>query len=95
MLNSDTGEELDYENNPGRHVIAIGGNRLSRGLTLEGLTVSYFLRTASMCDTLLQMARWYGFRQGYEDLIRIWTTDGIASWFGELALVEQSMRDSI
>jgi hypothetical protein len=41
------------------------------------------------------MARWYGFRLGYEDLIRIWTTDGIASWFGELALVEQSMRDSI
>jgi hypothetical protein len=62
---------------------------------LEGLTVSYFLRTASMCDTLLQMARWYGFRRGYEDLIRIWTTDGIARWFSELALVEQSMRDSI
>ena len=75
--------------------MAIGGNRLSRGLTLEGLTVSYFLRTASMCDTLLQMARWYGFRRGYEDLIRIWTTDGIARWFSELALVEQSMRDSI
>lgn len=95
VLNSDTGEELDYEDNPGRHVIAIGGNRLSRGLTLEGLTISYFLRTATMCDTLLQMARWYGFRHGYEDLIRIWTTDGIARWFGELALVEQSMRDSI
>ncbi|AGW12391.1 Z1 domain-containing protein [Megalodesulfovibrio gigas] len=95
VLNSDTGEELDYEENPGRHLIAVGGNRLSRGLTLEGLTVSYFLRTASMCDTLLQMARWYGFRLGYEDLIRIWTTDGIARWFGELALVEQSMRDSI
>lgn len=95
VLNSDTQEELDYENNPGRHVIAIGGNRLSRGLTFEGLTVSYFLRTASMCDTLLQMARWYGFRHGYEDLIRIWTTDGIAGWFGELALVEQSLRDSI
>ena len=95
VLNSDTGEELDYEYNSGRHLIAVGGNRLSRGLTLEGLTVSYFLRTASMCDTLLQMARWYGFRLGYEDLIRIWTTDGIARWFGELALVEQSMRDSI
>jgi hypothetical protein len=95
VLNSDTGEELDYENNPGRHLIAIGGNRLSRGLTIEGLTVSYFLRTATMCDTILQMARWYGFRLGYEDLIRIWTTDGIARWFGELALVEQSLRDSI
>lgn len=48
-----------------------------------------------MCDTLLQMARWYGFRHGYEDLIRVWTTDGIARWFSELALVEQSLRDSI
>ncbi|MBL8296559.1 MAG: Z1 domain-containing protein [Bryobacterales bacterium] len=95
VLNSVTGENLEYDEKPGRHIVAVGGNRLSRGLTLEGLTVSYFLRTASMCDTLLQMARWYGFRRGYEDLIRIWTTDGIARWFSELALVEQSMRDSI
>jgi hypothetical protein len=94
-LNSWTGENLEYEEKPGRHIVAVGGNRLSRGLTLEGLTISYFLRTATMCDTLLQMARWYGFRQGYEDLIRIWTTDGIARWFAELALVEQSLRDSI
>lgn len=94
-LNSVAGEDLEYDTKPGRYLIAVGGNRLSRGLTLEGLTVSYFLRTASMCDTLLQMARWYGFRTGYEDLIRIWTTDGIASWFSELALVEQSLRDAI
>lgn len=95
VLNSVTGEDLEYEERPGRHIVAVGGNRLSRGLTLEGLTVSYFLRTATMCDTLLQMARWYGFRGGYEDLIRIWTTDGIARWFAELALVEQSLRNSI
>ena len=94
-LNSVTGENLEYDEKPGRHLVVVGGNRLSRGLTLEGLTVSYFLRTASMADTLLQMARWYGFRHGYEDLIRIWTTDGIARWFSELALVEQSLRDSI
>ncbi len=48
-----------------------------------------------MADSLLQMARWYGFRAGYEDLIRIWTTEGIAQWFVELALVEESLRDSI
>lgn len=95
VLNSDTGEELEYDEKPGRHMIAVGGNRLSRGLTLEGLTISYFLRTAAMCDTLLQMARWYGFRKGYDDLIRIWTTDSVARWFGELALVEEAMRDSI
>jgi len=95
VLNSTTGEELEYEEKPERQLIAVGGNRLSRGLTLEGLTVAYFLRTTSMADSLLQMARWYGFRTGYEDLIRIWTTEGIAQWFVELALVEESLRDSI
>jgi len=95
VLNSTTGEELDYEDKPGRQLIAVGGNRLSRGLTLEGLTVAYFLRTTSMADSLLQMARWYGFRSGYEDLIRIWTTEVIAEWFVELALVEESLRDAI
>jgi hypothetical protein len=94
-LNSVTGENLEYDIRPSRHLVAVGGNRLSRGLTLEGLTISYFLRTAAMADTLLQMARWYGFRRHYEDLIRIWTTDGIAHWFTELALVEQSLRDAL
>ena len=95
VLNSLTGEELGYEEKPDCQLIAVGGNRLSRGLTLEGLTVAYFLRTTSMADSLLQMARWYGFRTGYDDLIRIWTTEGIAQWFVELALVEESLRDSI
>lgn len=95
VLNSTTGEELDYESQIDCQLIAVGGNRLSRGLTLEGLTVAYFLRTTTMADALLQMARWYGFRAGYDDLIRIWTTDGIAQWFVELALVEESLRDAI
>ena len=95
VLNSETKEELKYDASPDRHVIAIGGNRLSRGLTLEGLTISYFLRTTTMVDSLLQMCRWYGFRTGYGDLIRLWTTQGIADWFIELSLVEQSLRDSI
>jgi hypothetical protein len=95
VLNSTTGAELEYERQPARQLVAVGGNRLSRGLTLEGLTIAYFLRTTSLADSLLQMARWYGFRTGYEDLIRIWTTEGIAEWFVELALVEESLRDSI
>ncbi|NWE71132.1 Z1 domain-containing protein [Pseudomonas gingeri] len=95
VLNSTTGDELDYDAKPGRQLVAVGGNRLSRGLTLEGLTIAYFLRTTTLADALLQMARWYGFRAGYEDLIRIWTTEGIAQWFVELALVEESLRDSI
>lgn len=94
-LNSVAGENLDYDHRTTRHLVAVGGNRLSRGLTLEGLTISYFLRTTNLADALLQMARWYGFRTGYEDLIRIWTTEGIAHWFTELALVEQSLRDSL
>lgn len=95
VLNSTTGSELEYHEKPGRQLVAVGGNRLSRGLTLEGLTVAYFLRTTALADALLQMARWYGFRTGYDDLIRIWTTDGIAEWFVELALVEESLRDAI
>lgn len=95
VLNSTTGEQLEYEEKPDRQLIAVGGNRLSRGLTLEGLTIAYFLRTTSMADSLLQMARWYGFRSGYDDLIRIWTTEVIAQWFVELALVEESLRDAI
>lgn len=95
VLNSTTGAELEYDQNPGWQLVAVGGNRLSRGLTLEGLTVAYFLRTTTLADSLLQMARWYGFRTGYDDLIRIWTTEGIAEWFVELALVEESLRDSI
>lgn len=94
-LNSVSADELDYESNPPLRVIAVGGNRLSRGLTLEGLTVSVFLRTTNMCDTLLQMARWYGYRFGYEDLIRIYTTSDIAEWFSELAIVEDDMRDEV
>jgi len=95
VLNSTTGEELGYDTRPDCQLIAVGGNRLSRGLTLEGLTIAYFLRTTNLADSLLQMARWYGYRTGYEDLIRIWTTEKIAQWFVELALVEESLRDSI
>lgn len=59
-------------------VIAVGGFSLSRGLTLEGLTISYFLRNSMMYDTLMQMGRWFGDRPGYEDLCRIWIpADGV------------------
>ena len=56
----------------GLTVIAVGGYSLSRGLTLEGLMVSYFLRNSMMYDTLMQMGRWFGYRPGYEDLCRVW-----------------------
>lgn len=91
-INSDRGEVLDYELEPALKAIAVGGNRLSRGLTLEGLLVSYFARRSLQYDTLLQMARWFGYRGGYVDLTRIFTTRELASWFTDLALVETRLR---
>jgi hypothetical protein len=75
--------------------IAIGGNTLSRGLTLEGLLVSFFVRSASAYDTLLQMGRWFGYRFGYEDLPRIWMTEELRDAFFMLATVEQEIRNDI
>ncbi len=94
-LNSDSDDKLDFESHDPIKAICVGGNRLSRGLTLEGLTVSVFVRATSMADTLLQMARWYGFRIGYADTIRIYTTQAIAEWFAELALVEDDLRTEV
>lgn len=94
-INSDKGEVLDYEREPDLKAIAVGGNRLSRGLTLEGLLVSYFARRSTQYDTLLQMARWYGYRAGYEDLTRIYTTRELAGWFADLSLVEYRLRQDL
>ncbi len=68
------GGALEYSRNKakGLHVIAIGGLALSRGLTLEGLTVSYILRNTAASDTLMQMARWFGYRPDFEDLCRVY-----------------------
>ncbi|GAA1397939.1 Z1 domain-containing protein [Kitasatospora putterlickiae] len=92
--NSVSVERLDYENGPVT-AIAVGGNTLSRGLTLEGLVVSYFVRGASTYDTLLQMGRWFGFRKGYADLPRVWMTDDLRDWFRHIATVEAEMRRDI
>lgn len=94
-INSATGEVLDYEREPSLKAIAVGGNRLSRGLTLEGLLVSFFIRPSATYDTLMQMGRWFGFRGDYEDLTRIWTTMELAGWFSDLALVENRLREDI
>lgn len=77
---------------PSVTVIAIGGNTLSRGLTLEGLVCSYFARTARTYDSLMQMGRWFGYRPGYRHLMRVWTTQGLFDWFQELDQVEQDLR---
>ena len=94
-LNSSSDDILDYNANPDLKVIAIGGNTLSRGLTLEGLMCSYFTRNAGGYDTLLQMGRWFGFRKNYEDLTRVFTTPSHWDYFSHLAIVEEEVRNSI
>lgn len=95
VLNSDSDDELDYNSEEEIKVIAVGGNQLSRGLTLEGLMTSYYLRPSRQYDTLLQMGRWFGYRQGYQDLTRIYTTADIWGRFEHLALVEEEIRRDI
>lgn len=95
MINSASGEVLDYEAEPNLKAIAIGGNKLSRGLTLEGLLISFFARKSSQYDTLMQMGRWFGFQEGHEDLTRIYTTSELTEWFSDLADVESELREDI
>ena len=84
-VNQRTGAaSLDYgiaDKYPGVRVIAVGGNSLSRGLTLEGLSTSYFRRDPRAYDTLLQMGRWFGYRDGYLDLCRLWLTEEAEGWY--------------
>jgi hypothetical protein len=93
-VNGMAKEALDYKDHEenGRSVIAIGGDKLSRGLTLEGLSVSYFLRTSKMYDTLMQMGRWFGYRPGYLDLCRLFTTGELVRWYRHIALAETELR---
>lgn len=87
-------DRLDYDQGPVT-VIAIGGNTLSRGLTLEGLVVSFFVRSANVYDTLLQMGRWFGYRRGYRDLPRVWMPDETKEWYTHLSTVEAEIRREI
>lgn len=90
-----TGDRLDYKKDEPRAYIVIGGNTLSRGLTLEGLLVSYFLRTSNTYDTLLQMGRWFGYRRKYEDLSRLWMLERLENDFRFLCSIESEIRDEI
>ena len=95
VLNSSNEDKLDYAKDPSMKVIAVGGNKLSRGLTLEGLMVTFYLRESKQYDTLLQMGRWFGYRKGYEDLVRIYTNATLWRQFKDLAIVELEFRESI
>ncbi len=87
-------EALDYyDHRNGLSVIAIGGNKLSRGLTLEGLSVSYYLRASRMYDTLMQMGRWFGYRPGYVDLCRLFTSRELNEWFCHITHASEELRE--
>lgn len=86
-------DEIDYSRyEDGLSVIAVGGGRLARGITLEGLSTSYYLRTTRMYDSLMQMGRWFGYRPGYVDLCRLYTTETIYEWFNHITMATEEMR---
>lgn len=89
--------DLDYSEagERGLTVIAVGGFSLSRGLTLEGLTVSYFLRNSMMYDTLMQMGRWFGYRSNYEDLCRIWMPPQAIGWYAHIAEATEELHEEL
>lgn len=93
-IHGGSGEALDYfDHKNGLSVIAVGGNKLSRGLTLEGLSVSYYLRASRMYDTLMQMGRWFGYRGGYVDLCRLFTSRELNEWFCHITQASEELRE--
>ena len=94
-------KNLDYEkyeiepNDIGLRLIAVGGFSLSRGLTLEGLSASYFYRNSSMYDTLMQMGRWFGYRDKYRDLCKIWMPSDSMAWYSYISMASDKLRDEV
>ena len=93
-INGTAGDVLDYEahKEQGLNVIAIGGDKLSRGLTLEGLVVSYFTRPSKTYDTLMQMGRWFGYRDGYLDVTRLYAPEVLLNWFRHISDADRELR---
>jgi hypothetical protein len=90
--NSDWTRAFD---GPRPRVIAVGGNILSRGLTLEGLSVSYFYRKSLAYDTVMQMGRWFGYRDGYRDVCKLWIDGDVSVWFLEIAEALEELRSQL
>ena len=97
-VNMRTGAaSLDYSSHrkDGLRVIAVGGNSLSRGLTLEGLCVTYFHRNTKMYDTLMQMGRWFGYRPNYGDLVKVWMSSEAIDWYGQITRATEELKEEI
>lgn len=92
-VHSKSGESLTYEEGGPEKQIVVGGLKLSRGLTLEGLVVSYFYRRSVMYDSLMQMGRWYGYRDGYQDLLKLWITSESLDWYAHISEASDNLRE--
>ena len=95
VLNSDTPHTIDFDAEPTLKAVLVGGNKLSRGVTIEGLLVSYYVRESMYYDTLLQMGRWFGYRGDFIDLTRIYSTQLLVSCFHDLATAEEELRREV
>lgn len=99
VINSKSDEALDYsryaKEGVGLTAIAVGGLSLSRGLTVEGLTVSYMYRNTKMYDTLMQMGRWFGYRLGFEDLCRVHLSRDSINWYSHIASASEELVQQV
>ncbi len=98
VINSKMPEKLDFDRKihpEGVRVIVIGGYSLSRGLTLEGLCVTFFERNSNAYDTLLQMGRWFGYRPRYADLCKIWMSEELISWYSNITSDVSELKKDI
>ena len=92
-INGTANDVLDYQSPTPVTVVAVGGEKLSRGLTLDGLTVSYYLRASKTYDTLLQMGRWFGYRAGYLDATRLYTTPELIKYYVHITRASRELMD--
>lgn len=99
VVNSKSDEPLDYKkyerDGNSLTAIAVGGLSLSRGLTIEGLCISYMYRNTRMYDTLMQMGRWFGYRSGYDDLCKVHLPQDSIDWYSHIAVSSEDLRDQI
>ena len=98
-VNNSSSDVLDYpkeeHGKKGKTYITIGGYSLSRGLTLEGLMITWFLRNSMMYDTLMQMGRWFGYREEYEDICRIWIPPDAIEWYSFIANAADELHNEL
>ena len=85
--------DFEYGEKYAQYLICVGGNRLSRGITLKGLTTSYFIRVSKMYDSLMQMGRWFGYRDNYSHLCRLYSSNELAKWYRFITEATEELRN--